>query len=283
MRSVILASCLGGLILGCGGQATGVRSDASAAGHAANAGSAEAHVNSDADTAVSGDAEDTEASCDWIGRSSVWIGQTDMTVTVPDGDYDGGDPLLACPVGWSWCPGGSSTPPNLAPEKVVLILNPITDWVTGTITFGEDRPPAPPTDPKKPYPPPTHVELMDGAIDVFTQQLWLLSSAPYPGFSYSLVSSSESDHVLHLAFVPAEVEQGWCALQDPKVGPPAIRGYLTSSACVCDGGACRAAVGAINRIDLVFDCNTMQGQLLWADDPYMLSSGPVAIRLQRVQ
>jgi hypothetical protein len=278
MRAVPVASCLLCLILGCGGQTTGVRSDEGAARDAANASSAEANVTPAVDTEASTDSNDAAASCDWTQRSSVWIGQTDTTVTVPGGDYDGGDLLQGCV---AHCQGVSSTLPDSRPEKVVLILNPITDWVTGTITFGEDRPPPAPTDPTKQYPPPTHEELADGAIISFIRSSKL--GPPYPGFSYSLVSSSESDNVLHLAFASADVFRDWCALQDysairtrPQVPIPFV--------CDCDpdGGVCQAATGSIDRIDLSFDCNTMQGQL-HEDDYSMLSSGPVAIRLQRVQ
>jgi hypothetical protein len=123
------------------------------------------------------------------------------------------------------------------------------------------------------------LELPDGRAVIGTP--WLFT--PYPGFSYSLVSSYSSDNVLHLAFVPSEVWRDWCALQDSGVGPPVSLDY--ASACACDGGACRAAIGSIDRIDLAVDCNTMQGQLLWKAflNDSMLSSGPVAIRLQRVE
>jgi hypothetical protein len=181
------------------------------------------------------------------------------------------------------CPGTSSTLPDSPPEKVVLILNPITDSVTGTITFGKDKPPQPPTDPKKIYPPPSRGELTDGAIYTFPGP-WL-GSPPYPGFSYSLVSSYASGTLIHLAFVPSEVWRDWCALQDPVVVPPVSPQYATTNECVCDGGACRAAVGSIDRIDLAVDCNTMHGQVLWgpaSDFGTTLSSGPVAIRLQSV-
>jgi hypothetical protein len=163
-----------------------------------------------------------------------------------------------------------------------LILNPITDSVTGTITFGEDRP-QPPTDPKKYYPPPLRGESTDGAMAII-QVPWL-GSPPYPGFSYSLVSSYASGNLLHLAFVPSEVWRDWCALQGPAVGPTCSSDPPTCEVCVCDGGACRAAVGSIDRIDLALDCNTMQGQLLFG--PFVpantLSTSPVAISLQRVQ
>jgi hypothetical protein len=278
MRAVPVASCLSCLILGCGGHTNGARSDEVAARDAANASSAQADVSPDVDTEASTDANDAEASCDWTQRSSVWIGQTDTTVTVPGGDYDGGDLLQGGCV--AFCLGVSSTVPDSRPEKVALILNPITDRVTGTITFGEDSPPPPPTDPTKQYPPPTHEELADGAIVHFTPP-WTLSP-PYPGFSYSLVSSNTSDNLLHLAFASAEVFRDWCALQDyGAIRTRAVPTYVCG--CDGDGGACQAATGAIDRIDLAFDCNTMQGQLLWEEPATMLSSGPVPIRLQRVQ
>jgi hypothetical protein len=281
MRSIPVASCLTCLVLACGGRTNDVRSDASAARDAANAGSAEANVSPDVDTGASTDARDTEASCASTQQSSVWIGQTETTVTFPNGDYDGGDPLYPLNGACVGCPGASSTLPDSSPERVVLILNPITDSVTGTITFGEDRPPAPPTDPKKNYPPPARGELTDGAIHTLAAP-WL-SSPPYPGFTYSLVSSYTSGSLVHLAFVPSEVWRDWCTLQDPG-GPPVSNGeYSSLQECVCDGGVCRAAIGSIDRIDLTLDCNTMRGQLLWQDNPDMLSTGPVAISLQRVQ
>jgi hypothetical protein len=126
MRLVPVASCLLCLVFGCGGQTTGVRSDASAALDAAMASSAEAGASRDGATGASTDANEGGASCAWTEQSSVWIGQTNTTVTFPDGDYDGGDPIQ---LGCVSCVGASlnsGTPlPGSPPEKVAMILNPI--------------------------------------------------------------------------------------------------------------------------------------------------------------
>jgi hypothetical protein len=206
-------------------------------------------------------------------QPTVWIGEVDPAVTDPP-EYDGGDTAL------SFVPTGP-----LPPEKIVLILKPLANPIDGTITFGDLGPPPPPTDPKQNYPPkPTLIQLPDGRTFPFGPSQ--LTQYPYPGFSYSLVSSDLSGNLLHLGFVPSELWRDWCAIQNPTLGPPMLSD--TYDPCACDGGVCRAQSAPVRHIDLTVTGNTMQGELsgsvsTGAQLSLNVGASPSTIRLQRVQ
>jgi hypothetical protein len=206
-------------------------------------------------------------------QPTVWIGETDTVVTFPATAFDGGDTIMAAP-------GPNASTPH---QKVVLILDAVTDSVTGTITFGDGGPlPPPAADPKQPYPPaPTKAIGLDGAtIGEVSIAYW--QYAPYPGFSYSLVSSHMVGNLLNLAFVPAEIWRDWCALQDPTVVPHPYVTIDGRNLCDCDTSMCRALSSPIRRLDLTVSGNSMQGQLTQGGDGFELSPA-TAMRLQRVQ
>jgi hypothetical protein len=79
--------------------------------------------------------------------------------------------------------------------------------------------------------------------------------APFTGFSYSLVSSMLSGNLLQLAFVPLQVFQSWCAIQDASM--PHNR-----YGCICDAGACTPPSNPIRQLTLTVSGDSMQGQLL---------------------
>jgi hypothetical protein len=189
---------------------------------------------------------------------TVWVGQIDMTVTWPY-DYDGGTVLI----------GNGLSPAVTGPEKVVLILDAATNPLVGTITFGDVGPPAPPKDPSQAYP--LTLELPDG--QTLTGSLGNLFQSPFPGFSYPLVSSTLSGNLLQLAFVPAQVWQAWCAIQDSSM-PDALAMYP----CICDGGSCTAPSNPIRQLTLTVSGDSMQGQLFG-----IIGGAMSDIRLQRVQ
>ena len=182
-------------------------------------------------------------------KPTVWIGQTDMTVTYP-GDFDGGDII-------------QEDMNSAVPQRVVLILDVAGDSVAGTVTFGADNPPAPAVDPSQPYPlEPTMLQQPGGQTFPVIPENWV--TFPYPGFSYSLVSSRLRGNLLSLAFVPTELWRDWCVLQ-ARDGLDA--GPLLNFVCVCASGACRAATSPIRQFDLTVNGSTMQGQISWPDSP----------------
>ncbi|HLK41150.1 MAG TPA: hypothetical protein VKU41_30575 [Polyangiaceae bacterium] len=200
--------------------------------------------------------------------ATVWIGQSDMTVSYPPG-YDGGATVSA------------AAPSVSAPEKVVLILNAATNPVVGTITFGDDTPPPPATDPMQPYPPePTAFVEPNGQTTPFGPLNPNLGDRPFPGFSYSLVSSSLTGGVLDLAFVPSELFQSYCVLQHSTQNSQDLT-IGGGSFCVCDGGACNARTIPFRRFELAVDGNMMQGQLSFPTAGFL--AGTVDIRLERVE
>jgi hypothetical protein len=246
------------LVFACGGRTTGANMGAPGdAGMASRVEGDGASSNGLSTAGASGDEGGPPP--ELTHQPTVWIGETDRTVTFPAG-FDGGDPVPYQP---------DPTPP----EKVVLILNVVTNSVTGTITFGDNSPPAPPVDPKQDYPPkPTMRRDPNGQTYPLLSDNWTLH--PYAGFSYSLVSSALSGNLLNLAFVPSELWRDWCAIQDSTPSPH------KSSHCECDAGSCRALSSPVRRFDLTVNGNTMQGEL---SEPGLsaLVASP-AIRLQRV-
>lgn len=270
MKGAVALAALGHLLLpGCGGRTSGASSRPEAPSDAATvslgeAGGAPTSDSGALDASVSGD--QVGPPVDLTHGPSVWIGQVDMTVTYPAG-YDGGDVVP------------DDTTLLTAPEKVVLILSATTGPVSGTITFGDDSPPPRATDPKMSYPlEPTMLRDPSGQTFPLLPTNWM--NSPFPGFSYSLVSSTLSGNLLELAFVPTDLWSGWCALQDPTtLGSPALSD--NTDPCACDGGTCTALSTPIRRVDLTVGGDTMQGQLSLPAGPDLIASP--TIRLQRVQ
>jgi hypothetical protein len=198
---------------------------------------------------------------------TVWVGQSDTTVTFPAG-YDGGTVVA------------DNCAPPTGPEKVVLILDAVANPVIGTITFGDLGPPPPATDPNQPYPPaPTMHQDPNGQTFPLLPENW--AQAPFPGFSYSLVSSMLSGDLLHLAFVPGQLWQGWCAIQNSSTRDASVSSGDTYRPCVCDAGACTAENSPVRSLTLMVSGDTMQGQLLLPSIPW--PGQPPQIRLQRIQ
>jgi hypothetical protein len=202
---------------------------------------------------------------------TIWIGETDRTVTYPIG-FDGGDP-----VAYQSEPG--------PPAKVVLILNAVvTNVVTGTIAFGDIPPPPVPANPKQSYPPkPTMIQYPVGMVPSSSGKIVSVGTInwkyfPYPGFSYSLVSSEVRGNILNLSFVPSELWGVWCAIQDPMLAQPTLSD--NTNPCICDGGSCDSQRMPTRRVDLAVNGNAMQGQL--TEDMTSLLGSPAAIRLQLV-
>jgi hypothetical protein len=208
---------------------------------------------------------------DLLQGPTVWIGQTDAIVTYP-ADYDGGAvvPYNDAPFNGA---GG--------PEKVVLILDAMTNPLLGTITFGDIGPPPPATDPNQPYPPaPTMLQDPNGQRSPLVPGNWV--QWPFPGFSYSLVASTLSGNLLQLAFVPPQLWQGWCAVQDSSTQGASVSSAHPSRPCLCDAGACTAMTSPQLHLTLTISGDTMQGQFL-RPSFCCLPGGPPQIRLQRVQ
>jgi hypothetical protein len=198
---------------------------------------------------------------------TVWVGQSNSTVTFPAG-YDGGNVVP------------ENNNPATGPEKVVLILDAENNPVIGTITFGDVAPPPAATDPNQPYPPsPTMRRNPNGQTFPIGAETW--AQSPFPGFSYSLVSSMLSGNLLNLAFVPAQLWQGWCAIQSSSTQDASVASNDSYRPCDCDAGACTALSGPLRRLTLMASGDTMQGQLLLPSVPW--PGGPPQIRLQRVQ
>jgi hypothetical protein len=261
------------ITLGCGGRQTATTSDSGlAASEGAAPGNAKMQEASVEASPFEHDAA-SDAGAEFPAPSkqpTVWIGQVDPSVTWAA--YDGGDTVVA-----------SAPSEPIPPEKVVLILKPLTNPVEGTITFGDLGPPPPATDPKQSYPPkPILVQDAFGTSPFSPDED--LAQSPYPGFSYSLVSSDLSGNLLHLGFVPSEIWRDWCAIQNPMLGPPMLADG--TDPCACDGGVCRAPSTPSQRIDLTVTGNTMQGQMLGSLYTGGAISGggtPPTLRLQRVQ
>jgi hypothetical protein len=203
--------------------------------------------------AVSGD-EVEPPSPSLAVQPTVWIGAANRTVTFPEDEAD----------------------PPTGPQKVVLILRPVTGSTTGTITFGDDDPPAPPVDPNEPYPlERTTMRNSEGQTFPVLAINWTIS--PYAGFVYSIASSGLNGSELTISYVPAELWRDWCALQTPDGGQP----MATDGTPICDcaATACHALTSPTQEIDLLVEGDTMQGQLLGLGG---IDTDPVAIRLQRV-
>jgi len=142
----LAGSCF--LILGCGGRShgsatAGVQGDAGMETEGAAPGGSQGQTS----------ASDSEAPPppDLTLRPTVWVGETDRTVTFPATAFDGGDTITVPPDGLAPTP----------PEKIVLILDTVTDSVMGTITFGDGSPP----------PPAAHERKAGKPAEVETQQL----------------------------------------------------------------------------------------------------------------
>jgi hypothetical protein len=258
------------LLLGCGGRTIGSTLGGAAPGDggAENPGDAGSPIQgsgpasgwaSSPDGFAPGD--EGEPPADLTKQPTVWIGETDTTVTYP-GDPNPGD--VVPPAGWAL-----TMPP---PERVVLILDVIGNTVAGTVTFGQDDPPAPPVDPTQPYPLEPTLMRANGHTDPISFPYWLVW--PYPGFVYSLVSSELKGSLLTLAFMPAELWTAWCPLQHPDASQPPP----TPLVCNCSAGSCRAS-GPTRQFDLLVSGNAMQGQLSSAGGGTPTSF----MRLQRVQ
>jgi hypothetical protein len=200
---------------------------------------------------------------------AVWVGQSDKEVTWPPG-YDGGPAVPA--TGY----------PRTGPHKVVLILDAKTNPVIGTITFGEVGPPPPSSDPKQPYPPaPKALQEPNGQLINLLVGNW--TDFPFAGFSYSLVDSTLSGNLLHLSFVPSQLWQGWCTIQNSTTQDASVSSDYYFRPCVCDGGACTALGSPVRELTLTVSGDTMQGQLLLPTTVTPYAVTPPQIKLQRVQ
>jgi hypothetical protein len=278
MKAVGALAMLAWLFIGCG---AGVSDAGSRANGTSDAAIVVPQRGAIEDGGVPGDGPSDAGSTDhqplppsdFTQGPTVWVGQSDKTVTFPPG-YDGG-------------PVGTYNGDVTRPEKVVLILDAATNPLIGTITFGDVGPPPPATDPNQPYPPaPTMLQEPNGTSPL-GPTAWL--NNPFPGFSYSLVASTLSGNLLHLAFALSQLWQGWCAIQDSSTADPSAGNEppmdpFPFRPCACDGGACTAQSSPVRQLTLTVSGDTMQGQLL---EPlgggFGLSGGPPQIRLQRVQ
>jgi hypothetical protein len=267
MKAARILGALAWLFLGCGSRIDGAGSRAQGASDASTP--AEPGVIEDGGLPGIGPADafstDHQAQAppppDLTHRPTVWVGQIDPTVTYPAA-WDGGTVIR------------ESLPPSV-PDKVVLILDAETNPLMGTVTFGDVGPPPPPTDPNQPYPPaPTMVERANGQTIPYNTENPNWFTAPFPGFSYSLVASTLSRNLLQLAFALPQLWQGWCAIQNSSMPADLYP-------CICDGGACTSPSSPLLHLTLTVSGDTMQGQLL--TPTLVLPSDPPQIRLQRVQ
>lgn len=179
-------------------------------------------------------------------QPTVWIGEVERAVTYP--------------------------PPEdaEAPQRVVLVLDALTDVVTGSVTFGSGARPPPPTDSTQPYPP----EPWPAAATLSMYQ-------PYDGFEYTLAPSElRGGDRLVLQFVPSELFGQWCGLQ--------IRQTEVYQMCDCSepaagnaGITCAERFDPIRRLELVIDGETMAGELTRHGADVL--GAPEAMRLRRVQ
>jgi hypothetical protein len=259
------------LLVGCGGRVGGAASGAQATSDAAAAsldrGRTEDSGIPEVGPSDARSIDDQDSPFDFTRGPTVWVGQIDQNVSWPY-DYDGGTVLfsIALEGGLVQTPNLGTGPQMTGPEKVVLILDAKANPLIGTISFGDVGAPPPATDPNQPYP--VLVELPDGQpFDVVYPLAYL---TPFTGFSYSLVSSTLSGNLLQLAFVPLQVFQSWCAIQDASMP-------YNKYGCICDGGACTPPSSPVRQLTLTVSGGTMQGQLLG------LGAGPHDIRLQRAQ
>lgn len=215
---------------------------ASGSGGAVNGGGTESTGGAENTGGLPSDVAEEEGTKAMRAGPTVWVGQVETTVTYPEVVDD---------------------PPELSPQKVVMILDRVASGVTGTITFGSGHPPPAPTDPDLPYPPGAEAEF--AFINSSN-----LAFCPYDAFEYSIVSSELRGNTLVLAFVPFEIFRDWCTLQT-----------RSQEICLCDGDRCRGPDGPTRRIELAVTGTTLSGQLSRPPGNYL---GEVsAMKLERVK
>lgn len=216
-------------------------------GNTAGTGGGGAESTASGGAGSGGEATDasTDIPPDLRRKATVWIGQTNVAITLPERvDADVKD----------------------KPHKVVLILAPVVNEQSlgGTITFGEGAPPPAPTSAGATFPP----------RSTSFPSNW--SSLPYAGFEYTLVWSILTQNHFSMAYVPSELFRDWCALQTPR---PDGYGMGGSKFCDCSDTECHSVSEPIDRIELVVHGDDMEGQLAATSSDQV---DPIQVRLKRV-